>query len=175
MTKIEDEVTVYTVYEPSNEDDAAPEARADRIAFVKEGFNWPAFLVPALWLFYQRMWIELVVLLVVIGAVPWLLGTEGPGGALAGWITLGLTILFAFEANDLRGWALERRGYRFAGVATGRDRTEAERSFFTLWLPKQERPQRLVPPPKAGGPKPDAVVPTRTSDGDEVIGSFPRA
>jgi hypothetical protein len=168
-------VTVYSVYEPEG-DGADVEARADRIAFVKDGFNWPALLVPVLWLIYRRMWLELIVFLVVIGALPFVFGPSEAGGELAGLATIGLTLLFAFEANDLRGWALQRRGYRFAGVAAGRNRMEAERSFFTAWLPEQGRGGRHhFPLPATGPAKGAALTPTRPSGGDEVIGSFPRA
>lgn len=167
-------MTVYSVYEPAS-DDKDVEARADRIAFVKEGFNWPAFFVPVLWLIFQRMWLELIVFLLVIAALPMLFGIEEFGRQVTGWATLALTMLFAFEANDLRGWALQRRGYRFAAVTSGRDRVDAERSFFAAWLPEQERPRRLVPPTGTKIAKGAAITPTRPSGGDEVIGSFPRA
>lgn len=168
-------MTVYSVYEPEG-DGADVDARADRIAFVKDGFNWPALLVPVLWLIFRRMWLELIVFLVVIGALPFLFGPSEAGQELAGLVTIGLTLLFAFEANDLRGWALQRRGYRFSGVASGRNRIEAERSFFTAWLPEQGRSARhRFPLPATGTAKGAAVAPTRPSGGDEVIGSFPRA
>jgi hypothetical protein len=166
-------VTVYSVYEPptGNDDDVA--ARADRIAFVKEGFSWPAFLVPALWLLYHRMWIELVLFLVIFSVLPAAFGLDRQEAF--GWASLGLIALFAFEANDLRGWALKRRGYRLAAIASGRDRYEAERSFFTAWLPQQEAPSRSVPPVKNAPRGHDAPVPSRGGGGDEVIGLFPRA
>ncbi len=47
--------------------------RAEALAFVKEGFSWPALFVPAFWLIYHRMWIELVVFLAIFcraAAVP---------------------------------------------------------------------------------------------------------
>ena len=61
-------MTVYSVYEPDKE---APDlaVRADRLAFVKEGFSWPALFLPALWLLYQRMWIELIVFVVAFAAL----------------------------------------------------------------------------------------------------------
>ncbi len=166
-------MTVYSVYEPPA-DDSDVAVRADKIAFVKEGFSWPALLVPVLWLLYQRMWIELILFVAILSAVPWLFGFDQTGKEFAGWVSLALTILFAFEANDLRGWALQRRGYRFAAVATGRDRTEAERSFFTAWLPQQTRSKRV---PEATPRASDASPPARGSNdgGDDVIGLFPQA
>jgi hypothetical protein len=166
-------MTVYSVYEPPGGDEADVATRAERIAFVKDGFSWLAFFVPALWLIFQRMWLELIVFLVVIGGVSWAFGTAPEARMLAGWVSLALTALFAFEANDLRGWALARRGYRFAGVASGRDRYEAERSFFEGWLPQQRRSAPPVPPAQKS-PAPKGPV-SRRSGGDEVIGLFPQA
>jgi hypothetical protein len=166
-------VTVYSVYEPIGEDDDIV-VRADKIAFVKEGFCWPALIVPALWLIYHRMWIALIVFLVVIGGVQWLFGTDPRAVQAAGWVTLGLTALFAFEANDLRGWALQRRGYRFAAVASGRDRHDAERAFFTAWLPQQERASRPARPAPKAMRGDDAPAPSRGGEGEEVIGLFPQ-
>lgn len=167
-------MTVYSVYEPPG-DDADLEARLDKIAFVKDGFSWLALVIPILWLIYQRMWLELVVFLAAIALIPWLLGADPYARQLGGWLSLGLTVLFAFEANDLRGWALQRRGYRFVGAASGSDRTEAERSFFLSWLPRQQRRRIGIPPVKDQAPKGPTVTPTRPSGDDEVIGSFPRA
>jgi uncharacterized protein DUF2628 len=169
-------VTVYTVYEPPGEEtDLA--ARAAKVAFVKDGFSWPALFVPMLWLIFQRMWLELIVFFVVIFTLPWLFGAGEQARDMAGWATIALTVLFAFEANDLRGWALQRRGYRFAGVTSGRDRVEAERAFFGAWLPEQQRAARRITPPAMSAPQSKAKAPSppRQSGGDEVIGSFPRA
>jgi hypothetical protein len=167
-------VTVYSVYEPGTE---APDiaVRADRLAFVKEGFSWPALLLPALWLIYQRMWVELIVLVLAFAALQWAFGFDQQGQALLGWASLALVVLFAFEANDLRTAALERRGYRLAGVASGRDRTEAERSFFRAWLPQQAKaarsPERGQERPRAGEA---AIASVARGESEEVIGLFPR-
>ncbi len=161
-------MTVYSVYEPAS---GAPniEARAEALQFVKEGFSWPAFFVPALWLIYCRMWIELILFIVIFGALQWAFGLDTPGQDLFGWVLVVLFALFAFEANDLRGAALERRGYRLIGVAEGRDRAQAELSFFQDWLPrqgKQARTERPAVRPPAPGSR---------GEGEEVIGLFPQA
>jgi Protein of unknown function (DUF2628) len=164
-------VTVYSVYEPRTEA-ADLGARADRLAFVKEGFSWIAFLVPALWLIFYRMWLELLVFLVGFGSLEWAFGTSEQGKTLFGWVSLGLFILFAFEANDLREASLERRGHRLVGVAHGRGRSEAELSFFHAWLPEQEKqaraPERAVERREAGS------LPTSArGESEDVIGLFP--
>jgi hypothetical protein len=166
-------VTVYSVYEPGKE---APDiaVRADRLAFVKEGFSWPAFFLPALWLIYQRMWIELVVFVIACVALQWAFGLSDQGQALLGWASLALVVLFAFEANDLRTAALERRGYRLAGVASGRDRTDAERWFFRAWLPQQAKAARGVERGQERARDGEAAKPVTRGEAEEVIGLFPR-
>jgi hypothetical protein len=167
-------VTVYSVYEPPVQEPDIAE-RADRLAFVKEGFAWPAFFVSVLWLIYHRMWLEFIVLAVVLVVLPLAFGTTSEGQTLAGWASLAVAVLFAFAANDLRAASLERRGYRLAGVVSGRDRTEAERAFFTTWLPQQARVARE--PERGPEPRREAsssgTMPR--GEGEEVIGLFPQA
>ena len=166
-------MTVYSVYEPPAQ---APDLaeRADRLAFVKEGFSWPALFVPLLWLLYHRMWIEFILLVLVYVGLQLAFGTDPQGQVLAGWASLAIGVLFAFEASDLRTLSLERRGYRLAGVASGRDRTEAERSFFHTWLPQQAK---AASSPERGQERTrerEAAAPVPRGEGEEVIGLFPR-
>ena len=166
-------MTVYSVYEPPAE---APDLmqRADRLAFVKEGFSWSALLVPLLWLLYYRMWIELIVLVLIYIVLQIVFGSDAQGQVLTAWASFAIGVLFAFEANDLRAASLERKGYRLAGVASGRDRTDAERSFFTAWLPQQATAARV--PPRGVEHRRETEAPHRPrGEGEEVIGLFPQA
>lgn len=172
-------MTVYSVYEPAS--DADLDARVAKVAFVKEGIAWLALFVPILWLIYHRMWLELVVYLAIFLSLPLFFGTDPAGREMAGWASLALTVVFAFEANDLRCWALRRRGFAFAGTTFGRDRVEAETRFFSRWLPGQEKqtagpdarrtPAGMRQTPAKGSP----LIPTRPPSGGDVIGSFPRS
>jgi Protein of unknown function (DUF2628) len=166
-------VTVYSVYEPPTQAPTLAE-RAERLAFVKEGFSWIAFLVPILWLLYYRMWVEFILLALVYVALQLAFGTEAQGQALVGWTSIAIAVLFAFEANDLRAASLERRGYRLVSVASGRGRMDAERSFFSAWLTQQGKIARE--PERSHEPRREGVVgPSRPrGEGEEVIGLFPR-
>jgi hypothetical protein len=169
-------VTTYSVYEPGKPPADLAE-RAERLAFVKEGFSWPAFFVPFFWLIYHRMWLELVLLLAVLIAIPVVFGLDQRGEALIGWASFAISLLFAFEANDLRTAALERRGYQLAGVTSGNSRDAAELSFLRAWLPQQEKAVR-VPEPAAkrtGQIEARQTGSSRSAEGEEVIGLFPRA
>jgi hypothetical protein len=162
-------VTAYYVYEPASE---APNvaARADALDFVKDGISWAALIVPAFWLIYHRMWIELLVYLAAYGALGWAMTYSQNGSDFLAWIGIALTFLFAFEANDLRRYALERKGYRQLGVAMGRSRESAELSFFRAWLPEQSNSTR---PPERPTKK-EAKVRAAPNEVEEVIGLFPR-
>jgi hypothetical protein len=163
-------MTVYAVYEPPSEAKDL-ESRADGLVFIKDGFSWGALLVPGIWLIWRGLWLELLAFALLFVLLDWLFGGSPAGQALFGWTALGLVVLFAFEANDLRGAALERRGYRFAGSAAGPNRDSAELSFFRGWLAGQ----------KSEAKRPAVVVSghgtdrsPRAGDTEEVIGLFPR-
>jgi len=169
-------VAVYSVYEPPK----APAdifLRAEALAFVKEGFSWTALFVPAFWLLYHRMWIELAIFIAIFAVLPFAFGLDRQNEELVGWIGIVLVVLFAFEANDLRSASLERRGYRLAGVAMGSDRTEAELDFFRHWLLQQAKAEPAVPAlAPAPAPRHDvkAAPPSGSGEREEVIGLFPR-
>lgn len=167
-------MTLYSIYEPGDEQSDLA-ARANRVAFVKEGFSWPALFFSALWLIFHRMWIELIVLLIAFAALEWLYVSSVDGRAVLELAGFALVLLFAFEANDLRGFALVRRGYQPIGVAMGEDRETAELSFFRSWLPRQSGPQSVPKAPEGGKLRPvQGLVRLRPSEGEEVIGLFPR-
>ncbi len=167
----------YTVYERADgESDVA--LRADSIVFVKDGFAWLALFFPLLWMLFNRMWLVLLAFIVVMLALQAAATVAGFGEMLAGWITLGAGLLFAFHANDLRRWTLARKGYAFAGLVTGRNREECETRFFDGWLAAQEA-DHVRPGIEPGAPQntvtPQLPAPARqkkTSD-DDVIGLFP--
>jgi hypothetical protein len=118
---------VYTVYAPPGRE---RQGRIDRIEFVREGFRWLALLFPFLWLLFNRTWLPLLGYLVLAGGVPALLMLAGASESAVLPYALGLNVLVGLEADTLKRWSLERKGWRMIGVASGRDRVEAERAFF---------------------------------------------
>jgi hypothetical protein len=71
---------------------------------------------------------------------------------------------FALEANAMRRWTLSRNGWRFAGVAAGADRVDAEQRFFERHAGAMQG--FIAPPPRS---------PARPQDrsSETVIGVFP--
>jgi imidazoleglycerol-phosphate dehydratase len=122
-------MAIYTVHskllEPRETLDAL-----DSVLFVKEGFCWPAFAVPLLWLFAKRMWIALALIaawLIVLGAVAQIFTWPDYLLPLA---SLALSLFLGMEGRRLQRWSLRRRGYRFLGLSAGETRDEAELRFF---------------------------------------------
>jgi hypothetical protein len=158
-------MAVFTVHEPPPSGDELRDA--ERVQFVREGFSWPALLVPFVWLIWHRMWLVLVLWLAVSVLTQWgasLLGEPAP--LIAG---LAVALLMGLEANGLRRWTLERRGFELAGIVAGADRTDCERRFFSTWA---WRRVRFVPVEAPTG------LPGSLTEGDEVrriLGLFPDA
>jgi hypothetical protein len=115
----------YTVHAPSGD------PQPDRFAFVKDGFSWPAFFVPILWILWHRMWLTLIGYIIFVLVIAWI-------GRLAGdpYVTMAAiagAIILGFEGNTIRRLSLENRGWRDIGESFGRNLEEAEARFFSGW------------------------------------------
>ena len=117
----------YSVYQ-------GPEARGDQdLIFIKDGFCWPALVLPLIWPIWRGLWLVAllasVILILVSAAVQ--------GGWLAPFtgivIESFVVLTVAFEGNNLRRWTKSRRGWREVGVVSGRYLADAERSFFRAY------------------------------------------
>ncbi len=125
-----------TVHEPPSS--AADRIdRAESLAFVRDGFSWSAALFTPFWLLVHRLWWPLLAYLAAGGIIEL---TRESIGLNAGWTTLAalaISLLVGFEADTLRRWALERRGWSTLGSISGRNTEDCERRFFDMWLPTQ--------------------------------------
>jgi hypothetical protein len=135
-------VKIYTVHEPPEQHLEAIE-KSDRIEFVKEGFAWLALFFPLLWLIYHQMWL---VLAVFAGGVLILTGglyELGMGEAVINLVSALVSVAFAFEANNLRRWTLERQGYRMIATVSGRSQEDCELKFFSYWSDQDDETSDL--------------------------------
>ena len=155
---------VYTVLQPPTPPGEVAEPTS--FVFIKEGFCWPALFVAELWLLCRRMWL---VFLAYLAVAMVLTGLDGAFGGPLPWIFLTLAhLLFAFEANELRRWTLERRGYRQIGVVAGGYLRDAELRFFLAWKPEAPSPTK----PEPAKPSNPTMGPPAADFGD-VVGLFP--
>ena len=153
----------YTVHAPPG----APEA-TDRFAFVKDGFSWPAFVVPLLWTLWHKMWLTLIGYIIFVLLLAWIDLLISTGTAML--VGLIGSFFLALEANNFRRRSLDQRGWIDLGASSGRDLDEAEIRFFQGWTQPETSRQ---PPQRPQAPMRNAVPP-RSTDGDEqIIGLFP--
>jgi len=126
----------YTIHE--RPDPAADRVdRAEGLVFVKDGFAWTAALFAPIWLLVHRLWWPLLGYVVVGGALQLLQLTLAFDKRWLGLAVLALHLLIGLEADTLRRWSLERRGWRTVGTVSGKTAAECERRFFDAWLPAQ--------------------------------------
>ena len=153
---------MFTVHEPSSRGRGALD-QADRMVFVKDGFNWAAFLVPLLWLLVRRLWLVLILVLALVVLLNVALFAVGVPDPLVFAANAAVNFVLGFEAADLIRWTLARRRYRMVGVIAADSAIAAERRFFESW----DGGADAATPPPAG------VAPHRRTDAG-IIG-FPLA
>lgn len=147
---------------------------ARQIVFVKEGISWPALFVPFLWLLYHRLWLEAAAYLGLSLILSAGLTFIGQGGFALGLLSFVLQLMVALEGNELRRFAMERKGGRLAGVVRGADIDEAEERFFRGYdgdLPAP-RKRKLWGLPLSGGVWPAAEKRQKEKGPREVVGVF---
>jgi hypothetical protein len=136
----------YTVHEqPSPPADRID--RAEKLIFIKDGFSWLALIFGPLWLLVHRLWWPLLGYALLAGGLQMvhrLLRVD------VGLVMMAINLLLAFEADTLRRWALDRKGWHVLATVSGRTAEEAERRFFDGWLPSQP----IITPSRDSGATP---------------------
>jgi len=112
-------------------DPALIRRRADEVRFVREGFSWPAFLIPLLWLVVKGMWIVLMLALAAEIAIIALGAALKLPDFVMTILGLGINLVMGCAGNDLYRWTLARGGFAEIGLAAGSDLDEAELRFFS--------------------------------------------
>ena len=156
-------MTVFTVHQPlprKTEDVAPPE----RFAFVRDGFYFWAFLLGPLWMFWNGLWLALLIYLASAAAIQAALWAIGVSAAVKFAVALLIAILVGCEAGSLRRWSLRRR-WTNVGLVVAPNQETAERRFFESWSA-----DAASPPPAAAAPPQSMRMPEPAPD---VIGLFP--
>ncbi len=157
-------MTTYVVMAPPEfENLAGDPADTDRLTFVPDRFSALAFLFSFFWLLAHRMWLVLLAYLAIVLAVELLALAVNPD--IMGVVAFFAALLFAIEAQALRRWSLERKGWRVLGLVEGRDLEEAELSFLHKEAAQLEQPLQSVAPAQ---PTTTPIVPRVGSE--QVIG-----
>jgi hypothetical protein len=153
----------YSVYAPPEGADSP-----ERFAFVKDGFSWPAFFVPIIWMLWHRLWLALVWYVVFLLLVAWTGRLIGEDTAFV--IAVLGSVLLALEANNLRRASLEGREWDEAGLSFGRNLDEAEVRYFAdsaERIDPRDRRAAMLRAAASSGPVPDA------GHDQPILGLFP--
>jgi hypothetical protein len=114
---------IYSVY--VRKDSKNP---LDTAIFIKQGFNFLAFLFTMVWAFFNRLWFTGIVL--TIFTIFFELGDSIEFSTAS----LIMAIWFGFEANNFKSRRLERIGYIIFDVVTGIDKLAAQTRFYDKYL-----------------------------------------
>lgn len=157
----------YTVHVPAQDQDRP--AQSDRIIFVAEKFNVPAFLFGPVWMLVRRLWLAFAgwLLLAAILATIIVFAGLGPGSGFI--LFFALQVLVGLEANNLRRRALARRDFSPVDLVGADDLGKAEKAFF-----RRQEAGRLAS--ATAMPSSSSALPTRGPRGsgpaDQGIGLF---
>jgi hypothetical protein len=165
-------MSVYTVHEPPQRFDGAPEV--ERFAFVRDGFSFWAFLLAPLWMLRHRMWLVLVGYVVILGVLEAVVRMFGGSAVIGGFISFLVSVLVGLEAGSLRRFTLYRRGWTNIGVVSGDNVEDAERRFFDAWVQRAGgRPVAPPPSPARAAQSAPAAPAQRMPQAPDVVGLFP--
>ena len=120
---------IYTVHHRQEASGSLTGLGEDAI-LVKEGFSWPAFFVPLIWLVYKRMWIVLAFYIVAAAGLTVLAQAAVVPETAVFLGNFALNLILGLEGNDLYRWTLARRRYREQAVVMGNSLVSAEQRYF---------------------------------------------
>lgn len=109
----------------------SPKGGMEQAVLVRDAFTPIAFLAPAIWLFWHRLWVEA---LATLGLKVVLLsfGTLATGSLSGGAVSFIVSLLFALEGPSIRLAAMRRRGWQERGVVEAHNISEAEVRFVEV-------------------------------------------
>ncbi|MGH1419629.1 MAG: DUF2628 domain-containing protein [Hyphomicrobiaceae bacterium] len=145
--------------------------RAEELVFVKDGFVWSAAFFAPVWMIANGLWLVFlgyIASVVILSSVLSLFGLAGP---IAGFAFLALHVLIGFEADTMKRWSLEQRGWSNVGMISGRNLQECERHFFEKWL--QTQPVLRNDRTPTSDPQPPASTLSTVAQAEASVSSRP--
>jgi hypothetical protein len=106
----------------------------EKPVFVREGFNFYAFIFTLFWTLYHRLWLAALGIFLV--NVAFMMMAKGQWFGMEGIsiMQLGVNILIGFHANDWLRARLAKRGYIMADITACDSLLRAEQRYFERLL-----------------------------------------
>lgn len=102
--------------------------------FVKEGFNFAAFVLPLLWALYKRLWIPAVLIGLFDLAFIALMTQQILAQSSLNALDLTFRVLVGYQANDWLRACLNRQGYVMSDISAADSLLRAEQRYFERYL-----------------------------------------
>lgn len=116
---------IYTVHiDPSKPNSV------EKAVFVREGFNFFAFIFVILWALYHRMWLVVLGMAIMAGLFAWVEEAKVLDKVSLAILQLAFQAIIGFYGNDLRRWWLSRRGYIMTDVVVSDNELRAQQRYF---------------------------------------------
>lgn len=116
---------LYTIHTKQGSD-----ATLDKPIFIREGFNFFAFVFTFFWALYQRLWgFALVFFLANVGIV-FAIRFGLLNDVSATIVQIALQVMAGFQANDFLRAKLSKKGYIFQDITSGDSLLRAEQRYF---------------------------------------------
>ena len=121
----------------------------ERAVLVRDGFRFLAFVLPAAWMLFNRLWIEALLVIAVTMTLS-VFGAAAGLGKAAPALSLIVSLYAGLEASALKLAALRRRGWREWGVVEADSAADAEIRYLAEALMDED--EEPAPAPVAAGP-----------------------
>ena len=117
----------------------------DDVTFIRDGFHVFAFVLPVVWLLWNRLWLQAALMFAVMGLIAALLHQFAPlaAPAITGFINFALGLLTALEGPAWLVADREKHGAFVHGAIITRNLREAE-EIFAADMPARDLPPRTA-------------------------------
>lgn len=118
---------IYTVFLPAG---LAPAQAMERVKFVKQGFDWAAFLVTPFWAVRHKLWLALALWIAALAAIGLISALAHLNSAAVLLLYIVLALAFGLESDRLKQNRLFNAGFLLHGLTLGANLREAEAIYF---------------------------------------------
>lgn len=102
----------------------------ERPVFVREGFNFFAFLFTFFWALFHRLWMQAIGILLINIALMMLVRMHVMSADGIAIVQLAMNVMIGFVANDWLRAHLSKRGYIVADISAADNLLRAEQRYF---------------------------------------------
>ncbi len=116
---------IYTVHINPSQAHATEKA-----VFIREGFNFTAFLIGTFWALYNKLWVEAFAIMSVLTLLALADKKDWLPSETVMVLNLAFNLFVGFMANDLRRNNLSRKGYIMTDVVVSDSELRAQQRYF---------------------------------------------